>query len=153
MTDALGALFAFFFKYRPAVFEQGDLAFGAPAPVTVLLFVGLAIGVPALLSYGGVRGTSSPRDRAVLIGLRVAALLVLLVCLFRPKLLLSAAVPHRNYVGVLVDDSRSMRIADRAGRERADFLRDSVIGPNSTLLAALKERFQVKLRSEEHTSE
>ena len=25
MTDALGALFAFFFKYRPAVFEQGDL--------------------------------------------------------------------------------------------------------------------------------
>jgi hypothetical protein len=145
MTDALGALFAFFFKYRPAVFEQGDLAFGAPAPVIVLLLIGLAIGVPALLSYGGVRGKSSPRDRAVLIGLRVAALLVLLVCLFRPKLLLSSAVPHRNYVGVLIDDSRSMRIADRSGRERADFLRDSVIGPKSALLAALKERFQVRL--------
>jgi hypothetical protein len=145
MTDALGALFAFFFKYRPAVFAQGDLSFGAPAPVIVLLLIGLAIGVPALLSYGGVRGKSSPRDRAVLIGLRVAALLVLLVCLFRPKLLLSSAVPHRNYVGVLIDDSRSMRIADRAGRERADFLRDSVIGPKSALLAALKERFQVRL--------
>jgi hypothetical protein len=145
MTDALGALFAFFFKYRPAVFEQGDLAFGAPAPVVVLALIGLAIGVPALLSYGGVRGKSTRRDRVVLVGLRVAALLVLLVCLFRPKLLLSSAVPHRNYVGVLVDDSRSMRIADRSGRERADFLRDSVIGPGSALLAALKDRFQVRL--------
>jgi hypothetical protein len=145
MTDALGALFAFFFKYRPAVFREGDLAFGAPAPIIVLVLIGLAIGIPALLSYGGVRGKSSPRDRVVLVGLRVAALLVLLVCLFRPKLLLSSAVPHRNYVGVLVDDSRSMRIADRGGRERADFVRDSVTGPKGVLLAALKERFQVRL--------
>ncbi|MFI5311910.1 MAG: hypothetical protein ACHQQ3_11790 [Gemmatimonadales bacterium] len=145
MTDALGALFAFLFKYRPSVFQQGDLAFGAPAPVIVLVLIGLAIGIPALLSYGGVRGKSSPRDRVVLIALRVAALLVLLTCLFRPKLLLSSAVPHRNYVGVLIDDSRSMRIADRGGRERADFLRDSVIGPKSALLTALKDRFQVRL--------
>ena len=43
MTDALGALFAFFFKYRPAVFQQGDLAFGAPAPVIMLVLIGLAI--------------------------------------------------------------------------------------------------------------
>ena len=41
---------------------------------------------------------------------------MLLVCLFRPMLLLSAAVPQRNYVGVLIDDSRSMRIADRDGK-------------------------------------
>lgn len=145
MTDALGALFAFFFKYRPAVFQEGDLAFGAPAPVIVLILLGLAIGVPALLSYGGVRGKSSPRDRAVLVTLRVAALVVLLTCLFRPKLLLSSAVPHRNYVGVLVDDSRSMRIADRRGRERADFIRDTIVAPGSAVLAALKERFQVRL--------
>ena len=145
MTDAFGALFAFFFKYRPAVFREGDLAFGAPAPIIVLVLIGLAIGVPALLSYGGVRGKSSPRDRVVLVGLRIAALLVLLVCLFRPKLLLSSAVKHRNYVGVLVDDSRSMHIADRGGRERGAFLRDSVIGPKGALLEALKERFQVRL--------
>jgi hypothetical protein len=145
MTDALGALFAFFFKYRPAVFQQGDLAFGAPAPLLVLALVGLAIGVPAVLSYMGVRGKSSTRDRIVLVALRTAAMLVVLVCLFRPKLLLSSAVPHRNYVGVLVDDSRSMRIADRAGRERADFIRDSVTAPDSRLLSSLRERFQVRL--------
>ncbi|HVT39650.1 MAG TPA: vWA domain-containing protein [Gemmatimonadaceae bacterium] len=145
MTDALGALFAFFFKYRPAVFEQGDLAFGAPAPLLVLLLIGLAVGVPAVLSYLSVRGKSSRRDRIVLVALRTAAMLVLLVCLFRPKLLLSSAVAHRNYVGVLIDDSRSMRIADRGGRERADFIRDSVTAPNSKLLASLRERFQVRL--------
>ena len=35
---------------------------------------------------------------------------------------LSAAVPQRNYVGVLVDDSRSMRIADRNGTPRSDWI-------------------------------
>jgi len=145
MTDALGALFAFFFKYRPAVFEQGDLGFGAPAPLIVLALIGLAIGVPALLSYGGVRGKSTRRDRVVLVALRIAALLVLVVLLFRPKLLLSSAVPHRNYVGVLLDDSRSMQIADRSGRARADFVRDSILAPRSADGVALQEKFQVRL--------
>ena len=145
MTDALGALFAFLFKYRPAVFQQADLAFGAPAPLLVLLLIGLALGVPAVLSYARVRGKSSLRDRVVLGALRATALILLLFCLSHPRLLLSSAVPHRNYVGVLIDDSRSMRIGDRAGRERADFIRDSVIAPNSRLLASLRERFQVRL--------
>jgi hypothetical protein len=145
MATPLGALFEFFFKYRPAIFRQGDFTFGAPAPVTVLLLVGAAIAVPAVLSYAGVKGRSSARDRWVLRGLRVAALAVLLVCLLRPMLVLNAAVPQRNFVGVLIDDSRSMRIADHGGRERADWVRDSVAAPNSALLAALRARFQVKL--------
>ncbi len=145
MANPLGALFEFFFKYRPAVFQQGDFTFGAPAPITVLLLVGAVIAVPAVLSYGSVRGKSSARDRWVLRGLRIAALAVLLVCLMRPMLLLNAAVPQRNFVGVLIDDSRSMRIADHGGRERADWVRDSVAAPKSALLAALRARFQVKL--------
>jgi hypothetical protein len=145
MANPLGALFAFFFKYRPAVFEQGDFTFGAPAPIAILLLVGAAIAVPAVLSYRRVRGKSSERDRWILRGLRIATLAVLIVCLLRPMLLLNAAVPQRNFVGVLIDDSRSMQIADRGGRQRADWIRDSVIAPNSALLKALRERFQVKL--------
>src|ERR1700722_9835307 len=79
MANPLGALFEFFFKYRPAVFQQGDFTFGAPAPITLLLLVGAAIAVPAVLSYGSVKGKSSARDRWVLRGLRLAALAVLLV--------------------------------------------------------------------------
>src|SRR3989338_479523 len=127
MTDALGALFAFFFKYRPPRLPRGGP------------------GVPALLSYGGVRGKSTRRDRVVLVALRIAALLVLVVLLFRPKLLLSSAVPHRHYVGVLLADSRRMQIAARSGRARADFVRDSILAPRSALLDALQEKFQVRL--------
>jgi hypothetical protein len=145
MANPLGALFAFFFKYRPAVFQQGDFTFGAPAPIALLLLAGAAVGAVALVSYRRVRARSSPRDRWVLRGLRAAALVVVVVCLLRPMLVLNAAVPQRNYVGVLIDDSRSMQIADRAGRERADWIRDSVTARNSALLAALRQRFQVKL--------
>ncbi len=145
MANPLGALFAFFFKYRPAVFQQGDFTFGAPAPMAIMLIVGAAIAVPAVLSYTRVRGKSSPRDRMILRALRIAALVVLIVCLMRPMLLLNAAVPQRNFVGVLIDDSRSMQIADRGGRQRADWIRDSVTAENSALIKSLRERFQVKL--------
>ncbi|HEU4787366.1 MAG TPA: hypothetical protein VFS57_08165, partial [Gemmatimonadaceae bacterium] len=141
----LSAVFQFLFKYRPTEFANARFAFGAPFSVIVLLLAAAAIGVPAVLSYAGVRGKSTRRDRWVLGSLRVAALVVLIACLFRPMLLLSAAVPQRNYVGVLIDDSRSMRIADRDGKPRSDWIEHAFGGPDSTLLKALRERFIVRL--------
>ena len=70
-----------------------------------------------------------------------------MVCLFRPMLLLSAAVPQRNYVGVLVDDSRSMRIADRTARRAATGSSMQFGGPDSVLLKKLREKFIVRLFS------
>ena len=81
----------------------------------------------------------------MLTGLRAAALAVLVWCLVPAVLLLSAAVPQRNFVGVLIDDSRSMQIADRDGKERADFVRSEIADPHSALLQALRSRFQVRL--------
>lgn len=141
----LSAVFEFLFKYRPTEFANGRFAFGAPFSVIVLLLAAAAIGVPAVLSYAGVRGKSTRRDRWVLGALRVSALLVLIACLFRPMLLLSAAVPQRNYVGVLVDDSRSMRIADRDGKARNEWVEHAFGGPDSALLKALRQRFIVRL--------
>ncbi len=145
MSSALNALFAFLFKYRPSVFQQGDLAFGAPVSVIVLAAIGLVVAAAAALTYGRVRVRSTRRDRWVLTALRVAALAVLVACLFRPMLLLSEAVPQRNFVGVLIDDSRSMQIADRDGKERADFVRAQIAASHSALLDALRGRFQVRL--------
>lgn len=141
----LGSLFHFLFKYRPTEFASGSFALGVPASVILLLLAAAAIGVPAVLSYAGVRGKSTRRDRWTLGALRVAALVVLLVCLMRPMLLLSAAVPQRNYVGVLIDDSRSMRIADRGGQPRSAWAEHAFGGPDSTLLAALRKKFQVRV--------
>jgi hypothetical protein len=145
MSSALNALFAFLFKYRPSVFQQGDLAFGAPVSVVILVLIGVAVTAVAFLTYGRVRARSTRRDRWVLTTLRIAALAVLVGCLFRPMLLLSEAVPQRNFVGVLIDDSHSMQIADRSGKERADFVRSQIADSHSALLAALRSRFQVRL--------
>src|SRR6266567_1456394 len=145
MAHWLEGIFEFLFKYRPAVFAKGDLAFGAPSSVIILLLAAAVIGVPAVLSYAGVRAKSTRRDRWVLGGLRLASLVVLIACLFRPMLLLSAAVPQRNYVGVLIDDSRSMQIADRNGQSRSAWIAHAFGGPDSVLLKALREKFIVRL--------
>src|SRR3954465_13836057 len=113
MAHWFEGIFEFLFKYRPTEFAKGSFAFGAPLSVVLLLLAVAAVGVPAVLSYAGVRGKSTRRDRWVLGTIRVAALFVLMVCLFRPMLLLSAAVPQRNYVGVLIRGAGSMLIADR----------------------------------------
>ena len=80
----------------------------------------------------------------MLVGLRLAALAVLLFCLFRPALILKAAVPQQNFLGVLVDDSRSMSIADRDGQPRSAFIQQQFAGPNAKLLEALSQRFVLR---------
>lgn len=144
MPTSLERVFQLLFKYRPAVFAEGELAFGVAGPLAIgLMAAAVALGA-ALLTYRRVGAHSSRRDRWVLAALRASVLLVVLACLFRPMLLLSAPVPQRNFVGVLVDDSRSMQIAD--GRvARADVVRSALGTGDSALVAALRERFQVRL--------
>jgi len=144
MPTSLESAFQLLFKYRPAVFAEGELAFGVAGPLAIaLVATAVALGA-ALLTYRRVGAHSTWRDRLVLAGLRASVLLVVLACLFRPMLLLSAPVPQRNFVGVLVDDSRSMQIAD--GRvARADVIRSALGTGDSALVAALRERFQVRL--------
>src|SRR4029079_10292041 len=112
------------------MFQQGDFSWGLSRPVLLAAAAAAAIAVLALLTYRGVSATDRTRDRAVLVGLRLAALAVLLFCLFRPALILKAAVPPQNFLGVLVDDSRSMSIADRDGQTRAAFVQQQLNGPN-----------------------
>jgi uncharacterized membrane protein len=76
--------------------------------------------------------------------LRLAALAVLLVCLLRPMLILKAAVPQQNFLGVVVDDSRSMAIADRDGQPRSAFIQQQLTGPKGALLNALSQKFVVR---------
>jgi uncharacterized membrane protein len=143
----LEKLFRFFFKYPPLMFQQGDFSWGLSRSVLLVVAAVTAIAVLALLTYRGVSATDRPRDRAILVGLRLAALAVLLFCLFRPTLILKAAVPQQNFLGVLVDDSRSMSIADRDGQTRAAFVQQQLNGPSAPLLHALSQRFVVRFFS------
>jgi len=140
-------LFRFLFKYPPLMFQQGDFTWGLSRPVLLAVAAAAAIALLALLTYRGVSATDRPRDRVVLVGLRLAALAVLLFCLFRPALVLKAAVPQQNFLGVLVDDSRSMAIGDLDGQARSTFIQQQLTGPNARLLDALSQRFVVRFFS------
>jgi uncharacterized membrane protein len=85
------------------------------------------------------------RDRAVLAALRVAAIALVALCLLRPALELSEAVPQRNVLAVLLDDSRSMRVPDQDGAPRADWVRASFADPASDVMRELGERFQLRV--------
>jgi len=67
--------------------------------------------------------------------------------LFRPTLVLKASVPQQNFVAVLVDDSRSMTIADTNGQPRSAFVKEQLSGPNASLFKALSDRFVLRFFS------
>jgi uncharacterized membrane protein len=137
-------LFSFLFKYPPFVFQQADLTYGLSRPVLLVVAGVTGVAVAALLTYRGLATVERARDRVVLVGLRLAVLAVLIFCLFRPTLILKAAVPQQNFLGVLIDDSRSMAIADRDGQPRSAFVQQQLNGPDAKLLAALSQRFVVR---------
>jgi len=131
------------FKYRPVVFERGDFVLAAPAPVVIAVAV-IAIGVALGWAYQRARGKSTPRDRVVLTAIRAAILVLAGFALLRPTLMLSTAVPQKNAVAILIDDSRSMRITDAGGQSRADVAQHLLGTRDSVLARALAERFQLR---------
>lgn len=144
MEALLGSVFEFLFKYRPVVFERGQLVFTTGWAVYAALALGLLVAAPAIVSTLRLRAGTQPHERMIVAALRGTAVLLLGICLLRPALLVKAAEPQRNVLAVLVDDSRSMRIADVDGRARADYVRRAFGGPDSALLKALGERFVVR---------
>ena len=137
-------LFEFLFKYRPLLFERGELSFGVTWPVIVFGITAVVIAVPTALRYRGVRGKSSARDRTILTVLRTVALLLVLFCLFRPSLVLSTVVPQRSFVGILLDDSSSMQISDVDGEPRGVFIQETFGPEGSALAKALADKFMLR---------
>jgi uncharacterized membrane protein len=138
----LERLFGLAFKYRPVIFVQGDLAFSPPWPAMLAVLAALAAATLAVWSY---RRASAPptRARLVLLGLRLATTTVFLMCLLRPVLVLRAVEPQRNFLAVLVDDSRSMTIPDDNASPRTAFIRQA-FGDAGGLRTALARRFTLR---------
>ncbi len=81
--------------------------------LAVLAQVGLAAGV----FYCGVYGPLSTPKLAQLLSLRVAAIFLLLLILFKPAVALTLGDPEEKpYLSVLVDRSGSMGVIDQPGR-------------------------------------
>ncbi len=140
----MDVIFEFLFKYRALVFEQGELGFGAPASVRLWLGLAGLLGASAVATYTIARGRSSVADRGIMAALRVALLGVLVFCLMQPTLVLSTVVPQQNFVGVLIDDSRSMELENRDGTARSAFVAEAFTPGESPLIEQLSERFVLR---------
>ncbi len=140
MEHIFEAIFTFLFKYPPRLFERGNLSL-APAFPPVLIGMVLAVLLVGLVvALRGVKTGSAGRDRVVLGALRAGVYALLGVCLLRPVLLVSSAVPQRNVLGIMLDDSRSMRLADLDGVSRLDAVR-GVFADSAALVAQLRQKF------------
>ena len=137
-------IFQALFSYRPVVFQQGDFRFDITTASFVAAGIAALIMGAAIFTYRTVGTNGRPRDRFVLTVLRMAALGLVVFCLFRPTLVVKAAIPQQNVVAVLMDDSRSMQIGDWDGKPRAEFLRTEFAGNTSPVLKSLSERFLVR---------
>jgi uncharacterized membrane protein len=140
----MDVMFRFFFKYPLLVFEQGDFTLGVSRPIAIALIIAAALAAGALITYRSVAPDGRRRDKVVPIALRLGLVAVLLFCLVRPTIVLKAAVPQQNFLGILLDDSRSMMIADRDGQPRSQFVQRELTGPNAALLAELSKRFVLR---------
>jgi uncharacterized membrane protein len=137
------SVFRLLFSYRPVVFQQGEfrlLPSAGSYVAAVLAAIAIAITV---VSYRSVRARGSRRDRIVLAALRVAALSLVVFCLFRPVLVVKAAVAQQNFLGILIDDSRSMQIAD-GGQPRGELVRRAFGAPDSPIAKALSDKFVIR---------
>lgn len=143
MAEFFSAIYAFLFKYPPEVFRHGSFGFSGVPTTTMLLLAVAVVVIPVVGSYRGAGGRARRRDRVLLTGLRLGAFGLVAFCLARPSLELSSAVPQRNFVGVLLDDSRSMSIADMDGQSRSALVQ-KLVARDSALVRALAERFQLR---------
>ncbi|HWC89013.1 MAG TPA: hypothetical protein VG433_05150, partial [Pirellulales bacterium] len=115
------------------------------SPVGNYLVVALvAIGLLVLLRFGPSHDRLSSRRRKVLLTLRVLVVLLVALAMLRPTLVHSQIVKQSATVVLLADSSRSMQVADAAGKEtRWDVLK-SILDANQSALQSLQEDFDVQ---------
>ena len=121
------------------VFEQGTFVWGVTRSAWLAILIAVAGTAYAVLTYRRVARQATGRDRVILIALRIMAMSLVLFCLMRPALILKAAVPQQNFLGVLVDDSRSMQIADEGDKPRGKFIKQNFSAADSPLPIAPAE--------------
>ena len=141
----MSAIFEFLFKYRPLVFQRGQIAFHPPWPWYVtLLLVACAIGGSYLI-YRRASGALNGRWRGTLITLRTLALLVLLLIFLQPVLTVHTVIPQKSFVAVAYDLSKSMEIRDGAeGQSRLEVVKHLLRPAGNSMLDELGKKFKVR---------
>jgi uncharacterized membrane protein len=109
--------------------------FAYPLPWWLAVILAAAVGGVVYAEYRRPLSPLTPLQRGVLVGLRVLALAAVVLFVFRPIAVLPPTGSRDAIVPVLVDVSRSMRIADADGQTRlarANALLKTELGPPLT---------------------
>lgn len=140
-------MFELLFKYPRAVFSKGSLVLLGAWPWWVFVLCVLAAGAGlAWLIRSKLPGaaTQVKNWRAWVIWLLQFALAALvLLLLWQPAVLVAELRPQQNIIAVLVDDSRSMSIADAGGGATREA--QAIKALDSGVLDQLGKKFQVRV--------
>lgn len=118
-------------------------AFGAPLPPAACLALPVVAGLLAALYYwprlDGIEGLTRP----LLVQLRCAVVALLLFLVLDPAIVAQRVKPGEQFVLLLFDDSRSMRLLGPDGRSRGDGLKEAYTLAEEVFEGALKRRHQL----------
>ncbi|MGH9605425.1 MAG: glutamine amidotransferase [Terracidiphilus sp.] len=139
-------MFQFLFKYPSPVFTKGRyvLLSAWPAWLLPVLIVAAAGGLALLVGLKWRHAAPNLRSwRAWAIwGTQSALVALILLLLWQPAITVSELSSQQNIIAVVVDDSRSMAIADSNGRTREAAALAALQGG---ILTGLKKRFQTRI--------
>ena len=138
-------MFEFFFRYPARVFSQGSFVLlgGWPKWVLGLLLLGTAVALGWRI-YSRIGRTSQNLkywQAAVIWLLESAVVCLILVLLWQPAMVIAELKPQQNVIAILVDDSRSMAIAED-GTPREQRAKEVL---QHNVLSALQAKFQTRL--------
>jgi uncharacterized membrane protein len=139
-------MFELLFKYPRTVFSKGTLVLLGAWPwwVYVVLVLAAGAGLGWLIRSKMPEASTQVKNwRAGVIWLLQFALAALvLLLLWQPAVLVAELRPQQNIVAVLVDDSRSMAIADSGGETRES---QAIKALQSGVLDQLQKKFQIRI--------
>jgi hypothetical protein len=139
-------MFQFFFKYPSPVFTKGRfmLLSAWPAWLLPVLIVASAGGLVLLIRWR--LQDAAPKLRSwrawAVWGTQSAFVALVLLLLWQPAMTVAALSSQQNIIAVVVDDSRSMAIADSRGKTREAAALATLQGG---VLSGLQKRFQTRI--------
>jgi uncharacterized membrane protein len=143
-------MFQFFFKYPMPVFSKGKFVLlGAwPSWLLLLLIAVCAAGIAAViwsrLPAAAAAHVSKSRAGAIWL-LQSLLIATVLVLLWQPAITVAELAPQQNVIAVVLDDSRSMAIADSGNDGKTPREAAARKALEDGVLAGLQKKFETRL--------
>ena len=139
-------MFQFFLKYPGPVFSKGRFVLLSAWPawlLPVLILVALS-SLALVIRWRLAEAAPELKNWRVLViwAMQSGLVALILVLLWQPAMTVSELNSQQNIIAVVVDDSRSMNLADSNGRTREAA---AVAALQSGVLSSLQQRFQTRV--------